>query len=105
MYFLQAAEDEHLSAPVRRVYFPFSSLSVTATLGHNSLVARHWMDKVSKGLQLALGQAGESKSEAPRYEAERKKRKGKKQSSQADRSQLGSLWNCGRLQTAAEVFN
>lgn len=54
MYFVQAEEDEHLSAPVRRVYFPFSSLSVTATLGHNSLVARHCMDNVSKGLHLAL---------------------------------------------------
>lgn len=56
----------------------FFHLSVSAALRHNSLLARHCADNVSKDLQLALGQAGESESKAPRYEAQPKKKKKKK---------------------------
>lgn len=98
MNFLQAEEDEHLSAPVRRVYFPFSSLSVIAALEHNSLVALHWMDNVSKGFQLAH----ESKSEASRYEAQEKKER-EKFSGRQEPAWLAV--EPGWLQTAAEVFN
>lgn len=95
--------NQHLSAPVQRVCFSFSSFSVTAALGHNFLVARHCTDNVSKGLQLALGQAGESKSEAPRYEAQQKKRKDTKFSGRQEPARLAVEHD--RLQTAAEVFN
>lgn len=98
MYFLQAEEDEHLSAPVPRVYFPFSRLSVTAALGHNSQAARRWMFNVSKGLQLALKRCD------TRHKKKRKEKEGeKKVSGRQEPARLAV--EPGWLQTAAEVFN